>query len=657
MCRQTGGFHLSVGAAVALFIVLIPGRNDTAFGQGANGFLQPTITADYLRAIRQQALEYDEALNESTDPRNDDSNRSRGRADDYGRSLFDFSRTEAARPRQYTTYDEVTRPSLFPGATETQSPLLSGPGGYEDYYSESRRRGPTSSTTGDLAVDRSTFNPYDELEENTADSPYRTATFQAGASDGRFGAQTLRLNSRALEFRRAAASRDPHDNLNGGLLTARLGAIAGLSYTDNATFQNGAAKQGDLIGQIGIRVSTRQQLTKTNMLNFQLGVGYTEYLLHPEINDIVQTSGLDLDITPTSRLAWETSLGNVFFTVFDSFGLSQRVNDDFLAAQETDYPLLINTLGMAASWQSNRTTSYTASISRTDRMALDPAFSNNDTTAYNFIGDIEYSPGQEWIAGRNQVWVPSEAQSWILGLSTSLSHNERPEEIGGAITSKVAAIGPYYSTNVSKFTRIRIAGGMQFADFDDPTNGTETANEPFITLDINNQLNRFTSQVLRIGHESGLNDITNAYVADFIRHSFSFSVSPRTNLSTTVYYEQQADNFGETQEDLVRSGASIHLQHRLNSQITLYAGYTYGQSDSTLLAGTAGSIRDPNDPTQIRNSPGTDLKQETFTFDISFPFAQEIDLVLGYRRLRTISSDPNGNFVENRGSINFSYNF
>ena len=648
----------AVGAAAAVLVTL--GLGDTAVGQGAGGFLQPTITADYLRSIRRQAQAYDEARNESTYPQDEVSGRARGRADDYVRSLFNFSRTEAARPRQYTTYEEVTRPPLLLGATDTPDTTLNGLN-YADYVGPSRANDPRSSSpAANLATTRSAFNPYEDLQQRRIeeDDNFRSAMFQAGAAAGRFGAQTIRLSNRALQPRRGATNRGLHDNVTVGLIKARIGAIAGLSYTDNATFQNGPGKRPGLIGQVGIRVNTRQQITKENMLSFQLGAGYTEYLLDPELNNIVRSSGQELDISPTSRIAFETSIGNVFFTLFDSFGVSQRIEDDFLSAQETNFRSIQNTIGMAASWQANRTTSYTASINRSDRKALDTEFSNRDTVAYNFVGDIEYSPGQEWIAGHNQVWIPSGRQSWLVGLSTSISRNERPGETAGPSSSTTIAIGPYFTTAISKFTRIRIGGGIQIAEFMEPGTGTTTSSEPFFSVDVVNRLNRFTNQTLRVGHESGLNDITNAFVADFIQHSFAFNISPRTKLTTTAYLEMQEDRFGADQEDLTRSGINLNMRHRLNPDVTVFLGYNFGKSDSTLIAGTGGSIRDPNDPTLIRNLPGTDITQETFTFDISFPFAREIDMTLGFRRIRTLSSsDTNGNFVENRGSINFSYNF
>ncbi len=654
MPRRLEAFRVSIGAAAAFVALLLPGREDAALGQGTSTFIQPTVTADYLRALRQQAQEYDEARNKSTDPKEEVSKRASGRAEDYARSLFDFSRTEASQPRQYTTYDEITRPSLFPGATrEPEIPLYETT--YEDYYAASRRNDPRSSGA-DLAVSQSTFNPYEDFQQQQDANLDRLEILQAGASAGRFGAQTLELSANLLRGGRLGFEQAPYDNLNLGLVQDRMGAIAGLTYTDNATFQNGSEQVSDLIGQVAVRVATRQQITKNNFLNFRIGVGYSEYLLNPELNELIQSSGLAVDISPDSRLSWDTSLGNIFFTFFENFGLAPQVDDRFLA-QQTDFQNFTNTIGSAVSWQANRTTSYTAALSRSDRKALDPEFSSNDTVTYNFIGDIIHSPGQEWIAGRNQIWTPTDAESWVAGLSSTVSRNERPEAIDGDTSSTTVAIGPHFTTPISEFTRIRIGTGWQFAKFIDPASGDSNFDEPFYSVDITNRLNRFTNQALRFGHESGLNDVTNGFVADFIRHSFEFNISPRSDLTVTAYSEHQEDRFGETQEILERTGMVFNLRHRLNSQVTLFLGYNYAESVSELLSGTAGTIRDPNDPTVIRNSPGNSLTQEIFTFDIAFPFAREVDLVLGYRRLKSLSSDPSGNFVENRGSINFSYNF
>src|ERR1041385_2022829 len=89
----------------------------------------------------------------------------------------------------------------------------------------------------------------------------------------------------AAEARRRANATLDYYNLKLGTTEIRFGASLGLEYNDNVLL-TAHDQLGDFIFHPGINAQMLLQMTEKNALNLNLGMGYSAYVFHPELNRI-----------------------------------------------------------------------------------------------------------------------------------------------------------------------------------------------------------------------------------------------------------------------------------------------------------------------------------------------------------------------------------
>ncbi|MFV1995970.1 MAG: hypothetical protein ACC661_11100, partial [Verrucomicrobiales bacterium] len=222
---------------------------------------------------------------------------------------------DASGPKPTTLQEDLPRAGYQPaptrfGVAEDTSALRerypSYDAGREPSYTDLRkavRRRPSARPDARSGAPARTEDPYDEEFDSPAIvNPFRSAIYQPNVTQGRFGTSQLDLN--AVGRYDARASREPV--FQSGGLTMRMGLIGGLDYTDNALF-TADNKIDDFIGRVAGRFSVNYQITRQNAFNLNLGISYRQYLLNPEVNDIIRDAGFRADVTPGSRVSFDSN--------------------------------------------------------------------------------------------------------------------------------------------------------------------------------------------------------------------------------------------------------------------------------------------------------------------------------------------------------------
>lgn len=447
-------------------------------------------------------------------------------------------------------------------------------------------------------------------------------------------------------------------NVRLGPINIGFGLYQGFEYNDNIN-RSGTNPQSDVISTTLLNIDANYQITQNNRLSLSTAIGFDHYFEHPEL---APYGGGDfvLNVLPGSTLAFDIKAGPVYITVYNRTSVRPAVRNDFALTRNQVFGVLQNDTGVAANWRIN--SEWTLALNYMHSYA-DPLEDDQDDTGLavnntqnygrtsdSIHGSLTYSPTGSWVAG-------------IEGGVTSLLYDGGFNNDG-----TLSNLGAFFVLPVGKTTYIRLAAGYQNFEFDELrtdgagrfprigpiyADGAPKTNEDnsdlgdfYYGVTISNQLNSRISQSLSFGHESSLNTTTNYITSDYINYGLSIIAWKGSRISLSGYYEQAEASGGVYAQDLSQYGVDLYVAHRLNSRMTLGAGYHFGRTDT--------------DDVGDRAARGN-FDQHALNFDISYALSPKFNINLGYRfYLTDVTTGPRydyQDFEQNRVILGLNYNF
>ena len=137
----------------------------------------------------------------------------------------------------------------------------------------------------------------------------------------------------------------PPDQPYLGPLHLSLGAYSSFSFDNDINLSQYNPQSDAIIGS-GLNLGVSWPATSLSTLQFSSQVGYNFYLRHPA-DDYLQ-------ISPGSALTWMFLLDDWSLTFFDQLGYSRNVISVAAVSNVSGIPILNNTLGLRAQWQSGQ---------------------------------------------------------------------------------------------------------------------------------------------------------------------------------------------------------------------------------------------------------------------------------------------------------------
>lgn len=447
-------------------------------------------------------------------------------------------------------------------------------------------------------------------------------------------------------------------NVRVGPINVGFGLYQGVEYNDNIN-RSGTNPQDDFISTTLLNIDANYQITQNNRLSLTTAIGFDHYFNNPELAPY-GNNGFVLNVLPGSTLAFDIKAGPVFITVYNRTSVRPAAQNDFALTRNQVFGVMQNDTGIAANWRINSAWtlsmnymhSYADPLGNDNNQGSNPA---NDTanfgrTTDSIHGSLTYSPSGTWVAG-------------VEGGITSLKYAGGFNNDG-----TLSNIGAFFVLPVGNKTYIRLAAGYQNFEFDDvrrlpngafPRTGANIftsvpqTNEDnsdlsdfYYGVTISNQLNSRVSQSLSFGRESSLNIISNYITSDYVNYGLSVIAWKGSRISLSGYYEQADGSGGAYAQDLSQYGIDLYLSHRINSKVTVGAGYHFGRTDT--------------DNVGDRATRGN-FDQHALNFDVTYALSPKSNMVLGYRFFLTdVTTGPSydyQDFEQNRFILGFNYNF
>ncbi len=446
--------------------------------------------------------------------------------------------------------------------------------------------------------------------------------------------------SQALSYFAPTYTSDPFmsgkRNLKVGPVNVGLGLYQGFEYNSNV--QRGNPPVDDFISSTLLNINANYRLTQHNVLSISAGVGVDHYFNHPELAAYGNGSYL-LNILPGSTVAFDVKVGPVYITIYDRISVRPAVNNAFVgAANNNSFGVFQNDFGVAANWQINSAWALALNYTNTYSNALGGNAAgggiNNDQfdrTMNSIHGSLTYSP----------------AATWVLGTEGGVTFLEYAQPILNDAT--LFNWGMFVSVPVGKSTTLKLSGGVQQFNFQDPTvlapfgpEDREDLSSYYYNFSITNQLNARFSHTLTIGHESSINLSSNYITADFVNYGLSMVAWKGGRFSLSGYYEYAQPSFSHplfamAQSDVVQFGLDFYYTHQLTSKLRLGAGYHFGRSDS--------------------QNPLQDFDQHGFSVDLNYMLSAKAGVNLGYRYFLTDTVGVNTDATQTRLILGINYNF
>lgn len=440
--------------------------------------------------------------------------------------------------------------------------------------------------------------------------------------------------SQALSYFAPTYTSDPFlsgkRNMKVGPVNIGLGLYQGFEYNSNV--QRAPVAVSDFISSTLLNVSANYRITQQNVLSITAGIGVDHYFDHPEFAAYGNGSYL-LNILPGSTLAFDIKAGPVYITIYDRISVRPAVNNAFpgVGAAGSSFGVFQNDFGVAANWQINSAWAVAMNYTNTWSNALGSNFNQFDRTINSLHTSLTYSPSATWILGTE-------------GGVSLLNYNQ--PTLNDALLFNW---GLFVSVPVGKATTIKLSGGYQHFEFEDPTVVPPVGPGDFTDLSsyyynfsITNRLNNRFSHTLTIGHESSVNLSSNFVTADFVNYGVSMIAWKGGRFSLSGYFERAEPSFVNplfpgSQFDLYQWGLDFYYTHQITSKIRAGAGYHFGISDA--------------------QGPVSNFEQHGFSLDMNYALSAKAGINLGYRYFITDTKGAIGDSTQSRVILGFNYNF
>lgn len=418
-------------------------------------------------------------------------------------------------------------------------------------------------------------------------------------------------------------------NVKLGPVNIGLGLYQGFEYNSNINRSN-TQPLSDFISTTMLSIDANYRITQNNVLSLTTAIGFDHYFSHPEVAPYGNGNYI-LNVLPGSTLAFDVKAGPLYFTFYDRVSVRPAVNNAFTLNAQSIFGVFQNDAGFAMNWAINSKWSLALNFNNSISRALQGAFSQFNRMVNTIQGTLTFSPQGTWSTG--------------LEGGVSLLSYEQPILNDGTLTNA----GVFFRTPIGRSTFIKVSGGVQIFEFEDPSvlpplgpGDSSDLNDYYFTVSVNNQINNRLSHSLSFGHESALNLTSNFITADFINYGISMVTSKGGRLSLTGYFERAepsdtAPGFLTPQQDLIQYGFDLYYNHQITSKIRMGAGYHFGVTDSKAATG--------------------DFDQHAFNIDFNTMLTQKASVNLGYRYFMTNTYNNNQDFDQHRFILGLNYNF
>jgi hypothetical protein len=208
-------------------------------------------------------------------------------------------------------------------------------------------------------------------------------------------------------------------NLKFGKLTARIRAAMQFEYSDNINLA-ATGSEWDLAFAPHGEVGFVYPITEAELLEVNIGLGYTWYLYHPAVSSI--------NIDPKTRFDYRLRIIHpIELRLYDSINVitdpTSRPDLSGLGSRLVDFRILNNTLGALLNWQPTSKWRFSGGYSYGITRSLTEEFQTLDLDTHTFSAGAFYTVSPRLTVGLNGTYS-------FMNYSTNFSNNAQSYTIG-----------------------------------------------------------------------------------------------------------------------------------------------------------------------------------------------------------------------------------
>jgi hypothetical protein len=357
------------------------------------------------------------------------------------------------------------------------------------------------------------------------------------------------------------ASENPYYNLKVGPVSLSFDASVSLEFNDNIGISE-KNRVSDIILTPRFGVNANWPVSELNSLNFNLGLGYSKYLLTGNGDSV---SAL---ITPGSALSFDVFVGDFRFNFHDRFSYVQDPIDQVTLNNTVDFGRFTNEAGVTVDWDLNDLI-LTAGYDHVNVWHPQSTFAYLDNTQHNLFGraSLELDP------------------SFTVGAEASLSYTEYDStrfQNNGAIYN----IGPFFRWRASQFLTMQAGGGYTGGLFNKGgLNGDrQSPSGYYANYEVQHKATEYLTHTLSLARSTQFGLNSNYVEVDSVRHSATWRVFPTLTVNTSLFLERAEESgHGPGAENAWRWGGGLGFGHQITEHLNFSMSYNYVQKDSNLL--------------------------------------------------------------------------
>lgn len=377
----------------------------------------------------------------------------------------------------------------------------------------------------------------------------------------------------------AAPSDTAPDRLRAGPVEFNIGLSYGFEFIDNVR-NTSSPREEDYIQTPQVNFSGFLPVTDTGRLTLGIGIGYADYLKHNDLDRLY--------FSPNSELAYDFSVKDFRFTIFDSLDYSYDVQSVGALSGVSQFPRLENVVGIRALWAPSKW-SYQAGYSHNNYItqsgsSQETDFGYLDRSSEQIFGRMAYSFAPGTRAGLEAT----------LGI-TDYADKDQPDNVN-------SSIGPFVEWQVRESLTVSLRGGYTHYSFEGmpetttapirPARPSRTRESYYAGFTANHRLTDYITHGVSVTRaiQAGVNqgsDYTETTVAGYF---FNWNLTQNTTVSTTLNYahgtESRQPGFDDEADlefstDYETYGAGMGAQHRITERITVSLNYNHTRRVST----------------------------------------------------------------------------
>ncbi|MFZ4764151.1 MAG: outer membrane beta-barrel protein, partial [Roseimicrobium sp.] len=479
--------------------------------------------------------------------------------------------------------------------------------------------------------------------------------------------------------------------------------------------------QDDVLVGVLVNADANWQFSRMNRLTLGMTMGFDQYLNHPEgTNDsqsgFIDREGMIFQLSPGSALAFDFSVGDVMFTVYERATVRPGTGSEFQVENEDIFGSFQNDIGLGVNWAINSKLNLSLNYNRSD------TFETTDEELAQSRFNLQerrapanaYNRAIDTFSG-SLAWTPEG--TYTVGLEGSISKVDYEEGFNNDATTLSGGVFVVSPLPLGKGnTTVRASAGWQNMDFDTPEayrstdssgvqsqinslqgqreaiakdvalrskqgllTAAEAARLQTSAANIDTQIANLNSQLLATSFQDAVrfNGSTQDASGELDDYYYNVTLANQLNArfshQISVGHESSLNvNSNFITADYVSYGAGLIAWR--GAQFSFSAYYEDAKESGGRLSedveqwGLDGLLTHRlTDRATVglgyhygntdSAGLGRDYDQNAYTFDVNYMLTKKMSVRVGYRYLTTESETESQSFDQNRVTLSMSYNF